>query len=454
MPSSSAMQSALWQARGKFQSRSAAGATFFVHTDPQSGRVVAFAFAHGCLLVATRENLLAGALRLLATGNGTGLAGEGWYKEAIASTGAPGELRLVLNMAKVAATPYFRSYWIQRNVSTMRQYEAAISDFNRDGSVYREDRVLLRKPPSPSATQPASAQVKDATGGERQVASLLRLIPPGTGFYRAEADPGTTQLLALLKTKILFPRTGPPPAGTAAPSVMLTGGVVGQESDLETRIDVPPPVFAREGDGWGALRRELQGAGVHAALLLQSSAEDPDTAFIQNHSAVVLAAKTDWNADAVRRALAEAIRQEITTAGLGVGWKQAGDGSSRYFALDGLLPVALAVRGHELILSNHSATLAAILDHVKDAPSAEPTAYAAGFNHRAESGNFARLTADLDSSLQSRFPSHRAYQGVPPFFSGNLVSLSRVLSGVESESVVIRDSGRTTRQTVIYRWER
>ena len=39
----------------------------------------------------------------------------------------------------------FRSYWIQRNITDMGQYSAAISDLTRSGREYREERMLLRK---------------------------------------------------------------------------------------------------------------------------------------------------------------------------------------------------------------------------------------------------------------------------------------------------------------------
>jgi hypothetical protein len=40
----------------------------------------------------------------------------------------------------------------------------------------------------------------------------------------------------------------------------------------------------------------------------------------------------------------------------------------------------------------------------------------------------------------------------PQFFSENIASLSRTLSGVLSEEIVIRDAGDKTLQTVTYEW--
>jgi len=42
----------------------------------------------------------------------------------------------------------------------------------------------------------------------------------------------------------------------------------------------------------------------------------------------------------------------------------------------------------------------------------------------------------------------------PEFFSGNMAGLSRVLSKVASEKVVIRDAGGKMLQTVTFEWEK
>jgi hypothetical protein len=65
LSSASGMKSALWQQRSKFEPRQAMGKQFFVRTEPQSGRVVAFAIEGDYLVLGTREDLVAGALSLL-----------------------------------------------------------------------------------------------------------------------------------------------------------------------------------------------------------------------------------------------------------------------------------------------------------------------------------------------------------------------------------------------------
>ncbi len=466
MPAAQAMQSGLWRERGSFQSRAAGGVAFYVRTDPQSGRVAAFAVADNYLLLSTREDLLAGALAMLAGGNAPSLASESWYRDAIAAAGSPGELRLVLAMDKIAATPYFRSYWIPRNISELGAYRAAISDFHREGSVDREERVLLPKLASAAPAQaspgtgayPLAGQPPVPASAQRAAAELLRLVPADAGFYRVVAGPSAAECLSLVKASVLFPRIGPGPPSPMAPSVRLTGGVVGQASDLETRIDVAPPEFPQAGGGWEAFGKLIEGAGVQAALFVGSSDQDPRIGFVGNRLVVVLAASTPWKAADVRDALTAAIGQEVTTASLGAGWTSNGTQADGTFVLNGLLHAGFAVRGSDLFLANDAGTLASLLAATTASPglpAPEPMIYAAGSHLTAERQNFTRLAAALDpSSPREGNPYQGARRQPPSFFSGNVGSLSGVLGGVVSEEMTIRQSGGDERQTVVYRWGR
>src|SRR5438067_7412880 len=107
MPSAGAMRTALWQKRTSFEPRKAAGQDYFVKTDPQSGRVVAFALTDNSLLLATREDLLANSLAQLAAKPGSALPSEAWFDQAQRAAGKPGDLRLLLNMATLVKTPQF-----------------------------------------------------------------------------------------------------------------------------------------------------------------------------------------------------------------------------------------------------------------------------------------------------------------------------------------------------------
>src|SRR5712692_2532604 len=152
LPSASSMQSALWQTRAKFETRSTAGVTFYVRRDPESEREVAFGVKGDYLILATREDLLAGALQLMAGSKDRTIEAEQWWSRSVAAGGPAGDLRLVLNLEKIVPSPYFRSYWIQRNITEMKQYSAAVSDLFLSGREYREERVLLKKSAAAAAT--------------------------------------------------------------------------------------------------------------------------------------------------------------------------------------------------------------------------------------------------------------------------------------------------------------
>jgi hypothetical protein len=38
---------------------------------------------------------------------------------------------MTLNLAAIVRSPYFRSYWVQQNITEMKQYTAALSDLYR-----------------------------------------------------------------------------------------------------------------------------------------------------------------------------------------------------------------------------------------------------------------------------------------------------------------------------------
>ena len=55
-------QAALWSKRDQFERREAAGLEFYLKSDPKSGRTIAFGFAKGYFLLATRDDLVGRAL--------------------------------------------------------------------------------------------------------------------------------------------------------------------------------------------------------------------------------------------------------------------------------------------------------------------------------------------------------------------------------------------------------
>src|SRR4051794_2496390 len=110
MPEAHAAESVLWKKRGDYQPRKGGNADYYVRVEPEAQRTVAFAVAGDYLLLATREDLLAQSLSLLNSSSGKAVAGEGWYTKSVAAMGQPGDLRMVLNLDAIVATPQFRSY--------------------------------------------------------------------------------------------------------------------------------------------------------------------------------------------------------------------------------------------------------------------------------------------------------------------------------------------------------
>ena len=438
LSSGDSMQSALWQTRSTFETRSAGGVSFFYRKDPDSEREVAFAVANDYLLLATREDLMAGALELLAGGKAQCVEEEGWWSRPVGAAGAPGELRMVLNLEKIVPSPYFRSYWIQRNITDMKQYSAAISDLTRSGKEYHEERILFRK----------DGAAREAGKGPAAVGEILRLVPAGTGIYEAKADPDPKDSVELLTVKILAPHLGPAAVEKLAPGVQLGSGETGSASDLETRIDQAPAQAQHPAgtDGSAALQAVFAKNHVLAQLQLQGTDRDSTGVFVRIHSAVAFLGESDWDEQTVRAALVEFVRPGFTTGQLGLEWQAA----SGYSVLDGLWPLAIAVRGKYLIVSDNAALMSATLDGLSKKPAAAATAvFAAGFDHHQEQQNFIALTGLLDARTRSSVNGGR-----PEFFSENIASLSFALRDVFSEKIITRDSGERQNQTVVYAWAR
>ena len=470
MPSARAVENALWRGRGNYEPREAAGLQYFVHVDNASHRVVAFATTEDALLVATREDLLAGALALMAGQKGLAVADEMWFADAVRAAGRPSppskpDLRLVVNLATVMRSPYFRSYWIQRNTAELSQYRAAVSDLYRSPTEIREKRVLLRSNQGADSPAPAG-NAAGGTGGPEEVAGqlvragalseVLHLVPANVGLYRAWAAPRTEDALNVLEEKILSPSAGPPPVSKAAPAVSLDGGSVGSESDLETRIDEPPQPIVGARFVPMELSKLLESSRLEAALELESSETASDGVFVRTPSAVVLLAVADWDGERARRALTAAAQELWATSDLGVGWIAHQKGQETYYELDGLAGLSMATRGRLLVVANSPLHLVAALDRIPKAPSENAATpglvYAARFNHARESANFTRMMRLIDYPNAPSSPTMGAAGArEPQFFSENIASLSHTLSRVESASIAVDDHGPSVSVTAVYR---
>lgn len=437
--SARAMQTALWQDRRKFEPRSAGGTTFYFRSDPESGKQVAFAVQGDYLLLATREDLLAGALKLLSGANDKTMEGETWWSLATGSAAAEGDVRMVLNLEKIVPSPYFRSYWIQQNISEFKQYTAAISDLFSSGTEFREERVLLKK-------TPGAVEAPDSDG-PLAVADLARLVPPQGAIYRVQASPSVDDCAAALETKILTPRLGPAPPSRLAPQFQLASGEVGHAADLETRIDLAPDAPVTNAPGAGA--KSLFGRNrVRAILQLQATHRDAGSTFVRFRSAIVFLGESDWDSKANEAALADVLRPGLTTGEMGIAWQtRAG-----YRELDGLHKLATAVRGKYFFVSDDPELLGLTLARMNEKTAAKPAAFLAGFQHTLERGNFVRLMSALDSGNRASGESE-GEERMPQFFSDNITSLSAVFGRISALRIVARDVGSRVTQTVTYEWQ-
>jgi hypothetical protein len=428
-------QSALWQARNKFQPRTAASKTFYVRKDEESGRVVAFAVADSYLILGTREDLVAGSLELLAGGKQHNLRQEGWYTQALsAAAPAPGDLRMVLHLEKIAVTPHFRTYWIQQNITEMKGYSSGVCDLFREGSVYREERVLLPKASLDNDT--AVAQSAQA------VSNLLTLVPREYGFYQAGATDAKSSL-SVVEQKIIAPHFGIAAADKQAPRVQLTGGESGSSSDLETRIDLEPASRISSQNVLAGLEKQFEAANPQAMLVVQATHKNHDGVLLATASVIVISAATDWDLAAIQKAVQDVVAPGLTASALGVQWREIKDAGG-YFELDGLLPLEIARRGKLIYFANDATALTATLQS-KASPPAQAVTYAAGFHHDRERQGFYEW-----STLVGR--SSAASAEGPDFFSRNISSLSRTFARVSSEEIVQRRSRDRIQQTVTYRW--
>ena len=449
LPTANAMQTVLWQTRAKFETRSAGGVNFYLRRDPGSEREVAFAISGDYLLLATREDLLAGALQLMAGSKDRTVEQEPWWLESVAAAGPAGDLRMVLDLDKLVPSPHFRTYWVQQNITDLKPYSAGISDLYRSSQQYREERVLLKRTPPTEASvaPPARGLVTPApsAGGAEATGDLIRLVPDGAGIYEAKASPSADSCLSLLETKLLAPHLGPVPPSQITPAVQLSSGETGAASDLETRIDRPPVQRSTIPQSVSALKEVLDKTPILSSLQVQSTERDKAGVFVRIHSAVALVAASDWDKPGIESALVDFVRPDLTASQLGVAWHPKGN----HDELDGLWPLATVVRGKYLLVADDPGMIEAMLSNFGRKVELPPTTFVAGFNHERERANFAHLSGVIDWPGRSIDSSAERQ---PQFFSGNVGSLSSTLAAVSAANITVRADGAKVLQTVTYQW--
>jgi hypothetical protein len=434
LASARALNTALWKARGTYQTRAAGGVTYYLKEDPASRRSAAFAYSGGMLLLATKGDLVAGALELMAKTARPSIASEAWFSDAVKAT-QPGanQLRMVYNLERLIATPHFRSYWIQRNSPDLREFSSGVADLEQTRGEFQERRVLLRGA--------AGAAITDESAAGR----ALALVPDDAGFYRVWMKPGAPWAEYSIAEKIFTNTALAGVAATSAPEVANQADA-GSQEDLETRIDETPLADNRDATAFQGLRALLGGVTIEAMLEVSSTRTDAAQVFIGGQTAIALLGSSAWDAKAVREALGSAAAAIWSNPGAGSAWRTGANGIEE---MEGLGRVAMAIDGRWLIIGT-SPELAAAVFTRRNRTAAEGAVYAAGWRHSRELPGFERMFRLID------FPQIPAAAGPeqerqPMFFSENVASLGRALGRVQSASIAVHDAGTMLRENVVYR---
>jgi hypothetical protein len=443
LPPGEAAKIPLFQLRDKFEERKVGDTSFFVRTQGDPARTVTFSARGDFLLLATREDLIANALELMQQPGDRTLRGEPWYANSIARAAKqPGDLRMTLNLTRIVRSPYFRSYWIQQNITDLKQYTAVLSDLYRASVNFREERVLLPSDP-------------DSARASADLSPILGYLPPGRGVYRAKAQPSTTEVLEQLEDKLSSRAPSSYRDAHIAPVADLGTQVRGSVSDLEEFIDEPLVVTPPRAAALASLR-DLLNASPPSAMLVFSSAAPVvgptnEQVFKPIHAAIVLEIASNWNDVALQQAITAAVAPQFTIAQQGLAWKPHRSAEANWYEMDGQEHLALAVQGKICVLASDQATLLELLTAKGNAQRTPSMAsIIAGFDHSSERGPLLHLAGLLD---QSGGPSQPVGINAPHFFSGNVASLSNTFQDLESETFTESwTADHIAHQTVLYEW--
>jgi hypothetical protein len=184
----------------------------------------------------------------------------------------------------------------------------------------------------------------------------------------------------------------------------------------------------------------------------------------------VLQAEKPWNVPALQSALQQSLRGSLTTAGFGIEFRPDTSGIQTIYSLNGPKPLFLAALNlaspgsapgpvHLCLLTDDRGLLLALLRQAATLPQTEsktrpaPATLLAGFDHTSQRAPFARLTSLIDGTNQ-RPPQNPANHTPPPFFSGDMRSLSDSFAALAGESFEEHRDGPIVRQSVLYQWQR
>jgi hypothetical protein len=488
MTSAMAEQSHLLQQHKQFETRQAGGVTFYVRSSPQDSdgdsgqadttsdttpsadsstettsddassqaagqtRTIAFAQSGDWLILTTDENLMAQTLELMTSKRGASrdaLAQQSWYSEARADAPtSPGALRMILNMSAIVGKPQFRTYWVQQNITEMKQYKTAVDDLYEDGVTMRDERVLV---PASDVTLVSNAELSQLAG----------LVPDHTVVYRAVAHPSRDEALSALRQKVLDRDVSDMEDTTAAPTADLTTPQAGNTVDLETTIDGPQPVVSAASQTMPLLESLLQSASIQSMMTVDRNGANASSSTIwtQFSGAVVLSSDRDWDLRGVEDAVQQTLQQRLSVGDLGIAWQQRSANGLAYVMVSDAHPIQIAVVGHLCVIADDADLLVDILRKQQQAKqeNVEPAMMLSGFNHDAAKPGYRQWTTIVDKlnpKTAASKPAEANDAESPAFFGRDMESLSTAFASLQSESFKSRQDGKLVRQTVTYLWAR
>lgn len=420
-----ALETALLRSRLNLEPRQAAGIDYWVHTDPESERELAFTVADNRLFIATADTLLGRALDLHASQGDRALTDEAWYP----TYGPRGDLRLIENLRTLVRSPHFRSYWIQGNVTELSAYASGTADLFLEEEGIREFRRLVRVAPT-------------AAIEESSVADLTNVVPFTAPFHRAWDRPTAEAVVALLSQKLLAPSAGGQASRySLAPSAPGSAARLG--NNLEARIDTPPAAVSRSSLNQQPLNSLISDSEIRGLVHIQQSAAGEG--LVRFPSLVGILAEAPWDETATLIALQSSAQGIWTTSGLGAEWESRGS----YYALVGLRDLFFAVRGELLLVSGSEEILTETLArHADLEPVDDQAIFRARFRHASEIENYTNVMSHLDF-LEGRSPLQTPRQ--PALFTDTIGSLGQVLNRIDSIELERYDRGAYIEETVQYR---
>jgi hypothetical protein len=442
MPAGEAEKPPLLALRSKFEERKVGDTSFYVRTDGSPTSTVAFAVRGEYLLLATNSDKMAAALQLMQQPTDHTLKNEAWYANSVtAAARQPGDLRMTLNLAEIVKSPYFRTYWVQQNLTQMKQYSAVLSDLYRDAGVFREERVLLKNDPEQKYVN-------------TDLSPVLAYAPAKSGVYRAVAQPDAANVLEQIQDKVLDRAPVTTRNAHLAPAVDISTPQAGDTSNLEQRIDEQVVMSSVRLTQLKPLS-DLLSASPAQAMLVYSATETPANGLTMVHSGVALSATGPWNAAALQTAISAALSPKMSVGTTGLSWMSQKSGNPQWVELNGMQPLAMAVSGNVCVLATDRATLMRMLNAAAIASHpAQIAGIVAGFNHSAERDAFSHITSTLDQYHPDKAAVGKKDAGTPPpFFAGNMAGLSNTFQNLDAETFVETVTpDNAVHQSVRYEW--